>query len=166
VYKFYQEFKNKKKGGNQEGGAVSAVNPDGSVRSNDLMHALAVNLSLQQSPKLEFVKKADLMLKQVLSDPSLTPDELVIWNRIPELIKINVQVACKSMYSKDACESNSTPLISLLSVSRRFYNRMGTGHVSMFDVEVENTEMIKIKIQIKKKAQLSLPMNFKKIVNG
>jgi hypothetical protein len=77
VYKFYQEFKNKQKGDGQEGGAVGAVNPDGSVRSNDLMHALAVNLSLQQSPKLEFVKKADLMLKQVLSDPSLTPDELV-----------------------------------------------------------------------------------------
>jgi hypothetical protein len=76
VYKFYME-KNKNKNKIQEGGGVVGVNSDGSIRTNDLMHALAVNLSLQQSPNLEFVKKADLMLKQAIDDPSLTPEERI-----------------------------------------------------------------------------------------
>lgn len=61
----------------QTGGAVAGVDASGRVDPSALLHSMAVNLSLQQSPKLEFVKYADQMLKKALEDPSLTPDERV-----------------------------------------------------------------------------------------
>lgn len=61
----------------QRGGAVTGINADDSVDANALLRAMAVNMSLAQNPRAEFVKEADSMIKKILSNPKLTPEEKV-----------------------------------------------------------------------------------------
>lgn len=61
----------------QSGGAVGGINADGSVDANALLRSMAVNMSLSQNPRAEFVKEADMMIKKILSNPKLTHAEKV-----------------------------------------------------------------------------------------
>ncbi|KAK3737344.1 hypothetical protein QZH41_000331 [Actinostola sp. cb2023] len=69
------EWKTLKEGGKagQTGGTVVGTTSRG-VEPEELLHALAVNASLSQSPKMEFVKYADQAIKKILDDPSLSSD--------------------------------------------------------------------------------------------
>lgn len=59
----------------QKGGAIEGINKSGKVDTDSLLHAMAVNLSLQQSPQAGFVRYADEMMKKVLDDPTLSADD-------------------------------------------------------------------------------------------
>lgn len=67
----YTEWKTMKE--NQTGGTVVGTTSQG-VDPTALLHALAVNASLKQSPKMEFVKYADQAIKKILDDPTLSTD--------------------------------------------------------------------------------------------
>ena len=64
-------------GGGQMVGAVGSVGLGGDVNMKDLMHTMAVNMSLQQSPHVEFVKYADQMLKRIMGDPNISAGDKV-----------------------------------------------------------------------------------------
>lgn len=67
----------KKNTTNQSGGGVAGVGVNGKIDTDALLHAMAVNLSLQQHPNAEFVKRADALLKQALVDPNLSSSERI-----------------------------------------------------------------------------------------
>ena len=62
---------------NQSGGGVAGVGADGKIDTDALLHTMAVNLSLQQHPNTEFVKRADTLLKQAFVDPNLSSSERI-----------------------------------------------------------------------------------------
>ena len=67
----YTEWKAQKE--TQTGGTVVGTTSQG-VDPSALLHALAVNASLEQSPKMAFVKHADQAIKKILDDPTLSTD--------------------------------------------------------------------------------------------
>lgn len=67
----YAEWKAQKD--TQTGGTVVGTTSQG-VDPSALLHALAVNASLEQSPKMAFVKHADQAIKKILDDPTLSTD--------------------------------------------------------------------------------------------
>lgn len=70
----YTEWKKMKE--TQTGGTVVGTTSQG-VDPVALLHALAVNASLKQSPKMEFVKFADQAIKKILDDPNMNHEDKI-----------------------------------------------------------------------------------------
>lgn len=72
-----EKDKDKDKDKGQSGGGIAGLDGKGGVDANQLLSAMAVNMSLSRNPHASFVQHTDTMLKQTMNNPKLSDYEKV-----------------------------------------------------------------------------------------